>query len=597
MPVTTPEINKMIAALPSREELTPEQRKQEDIAALNDYALRNPNKVFNDDFKEQRKHLTEETWKAVIQANPDMQDSASDKWRKIPNSNIVNKYQGQAFSGKVREAINEDGVKLAGLAAAVPGAIIGGTTLAQPILSQMVYQPGTFLAETVGGTVGGLAGGAATDAITRGVSDYNSFANMIASNSTITEQYAEMLNPGMLLGGVGGALSGSRLYNAVKPTIYKQANNILNYLKNNVSYKIPKAKYYRTVSDLSDDFADDAISDLLNTRVIRANPKGTKFEGKNKREKFIGPYFSKGKPYRPINDYSSKLITSNSDNLTWLEINPHQIDLQEHIGSNQFTPLHNGKPNQAPISEFDVWERGNNFLTKHFWFKKELPKITQPTQSKLTELERLGIPKGERKQYLTGNNADPSYYSAIGLNNTKYTQALRDLHFQLKTNQSPVTVSHHSKTPFTIFNKSKFGLTDDGFNGKGFYFGETYNYGKPNEVIQKPSARFPEVRLGPHGERFYHNYGPIKRYFYLKGDYVPTAASADFFNQKNHLIGITDGTAKEYVVGHPEQIKLADYVTFDDQGQIIPLSKRDNFSNPDIRYKQGGTINYLNLFK
>lgn len=159
MPATTPEINKMIATLPSREELTPEQRKQEDVAALNDYALRNPDKVFNDNFKEQRKHLTEETWKAVIQANPDMQDSASDKWRKIPNSNIVNKYQGQAFSEKVRKAINEDGVKLAGLAAAVPGTIIGGTTLAQPILSQMVYQPGTFLAETVGGTIGGLAGG------------------------------------------------------------------------------------------------------------------------------------------------------------------------------------------------------------------------------------------------------------------------------------------------------------------------------------------------------------------------------------------------------------------------------------------------------
>ena len=70
--VNSKEINDKIAALPSREELTPEQRRQEDIAAINDYALRNPDKVFNDDFKEQRKHLTEETWKAVIQANPDM---------------------------------------------------------------------------------------------------------------------------------------------------------------------------------------------------------------------------------------------------------------------------------------------------------------------------------------------------------------------------------------------------------------------------------------------------------------------------------------------------------------------------------------------
>jgi hypothetical protein len=64
-----------------------------------------------------------------------MQDSASPKWRHIPNADIVNKYQGQAFSGEVRKAINEDGVKLAGLTAAVPGAIIGGAALANPVLS------------------------------------------------------------------------------------------------------------------------------------------------------------------------------------------------------------------------------------------------------------------------------------------------------------------------------------------------------------------------------------------------------------------------------------------------------------------------------
>lgn len=222
--INSKEINDKISALPSREQLSKEQQRQEDIAAINDYALRNPNKVFDDNFKEQRQYLTEETWKAVIQANPDMQDSASDKWRKIPDANIVNKYQGQAFSGEVRKAINEDGVKLAGLTAAVPGAIIGGGALANPVLSQMFYHPGTFFAETIGGGIGGYAGGAATDAITRGVSDYNSFANMIASNSTIPEQYAEMLNPGMLLGGLAGGVGGNVLYNnVVKPTVQRAA--------------------------------------------------------------------------------------------------------------------------------------------------------------------------------------------------------------------------------------------------------------------------------------------------------------------------------------------------------------------------------------
>jgi hypothetical protein len=51
----------------------------------------------------------------------------------------------------------------------------------------MFYHPGTFLADTALGTVGGYVGGKATDAVTRAVSDYDSFANMIASNSTIPE--------------------------------------------------------------------------------------------------------------------------------------------------------------------------------------------------------------------------------------------------------------------------------------------------------------------------------------------------------------------------------------------------------------------------
>lgn len=38
------------------------------------------------------------------------------------------------------------------------------------------------------------------------------------------------------------------------------------------------------------------------------------------------------------------------------------------------------------------------------------------------------------------------------------------------------------------------------------------------------------------------------------------------------------------------QIKSARSVTYDDIGNIIPIVKRDNFHNLDIRYKQGGKI-------
>lgn len=40
----------------------------------------------------------------------------------------------------------------------------------------------------------------------------------------------------------------------------------------------------------------------------------------------------------------------------------------------------------------------------------------------------------------------------------------------------------------------------------------------------------------------------------------------------------------EFVVFDPQQIKLSDPVTYDDEGNPIPLSERFNPNNPDIRY-------------
>jgi hypothetical protein len=47
-----------------------------------------------------------------------------------------------------------------------------------------------------------------------------------------------------------------------------------------------------------------------------------------------------------------------------------------------------------------------------------------------------------------------------------------------------------------------------------------------------------------------------------------------------------------YMVNSPEDLKLADAITYDDAGNIIPLSKRDNFNINDIRY---GLLPFLGL--
>lgn len=40
----------------------------------------------------------------------------------------------------------------------------------------------------------------------------------------------------------------------------------------------------------------------------------------------------------------------------------------------------------------------------------------------------------------------------------------------------------------------------------------------------------------------------------------------------------------DLIARYSNQLKLANPITYDDNGKIIPLSKRDNFNNPDIRY-------------
>ena len=55
-----------------------------------------------------------------------------------------------------------------------------------------------------------------------------------------------------------------------------------------------------------------------------------------------------------------------------------------------------------------------------------------------------------------------------------------------------------------------------------------------------------------------------------------------------HYINKVEGVGSNaYGVTNPNYIKLADPITYDNFGKIIPLSQRFNFTNPDIRYNNG----------
>lgn len=59
--------------------------------------------------------------------------------------------------------------------------------------------------------------------------------------------------------------------------------------------------------------------------------------------------------------------------------------------------------------------------------------------------------------------------------------------------------------------------------------------------------------------------------------------------QADGVIHNVNGTT-HYITYKPEFIKFSKMMTYDDNGNLIPIVKRDNFRNLDMRYKQGGIL-------
>lgn len=100
-----------------------------------------------------------------------------------------------------------------------------------------------------------------------------------------------------------------------------------------------------------------------------------------------------------------------------------------------------------------------------------------------------------------------------------------------------------------------------------------------------------KMRPGAYGDGFYFATTPERARLY--GDRIITVflnAKAD--NRDAKRLGVEKDyirtSAGDVIVKNPEQIKLADPVTYDDAGNVIPLSQRFNPQNKDIRFSIGG---------
>lgn len=129
---------------------------------------------------------------------------------------------------------------------------------------------------------------------------------------------------------------------------------------------------------------------------------------------------------------------------------------------------------------------------------------------------------------------------------------------------TPKVFYHGTDADFTAFDQSKSGV---GMFGDGFYFTDS----------KEDSSGYGE------------NVMPV--YLRITNPYTATQKEAGYLNtaklQKDGYDGIIikgiDVT--NMVVFDPNQIKSADPVTYDDDGNVIPLSERFNEEKSDIRYQ------------
>ncbi len=160
------------------------------------------------------------------------------------------------------------------------------------------------------------------------------------------------------------------------------------------------------------------------------------------------------------------------------------------------------------------------------------------------------------------------------------------------------TIKAYHGTPnggFTVFNEDKIGSnTDDGIYGSGFYFSTHENqagqygdimpvYLNGGDVLSlndvTPSELADMLNMWEGNFTIDNSTGIIRPVYSQVAQFTSHLKDAGYDS-----VYVDYGTSDEIIIFNSERIKSADPVTYDDNGNVIPLSQRFNEANNDIRY-------------
>ena len=269
-----------------------------------------------------------------------------------------------------------------------------------------------------------------------------------------------------------------------------------------------------------------------------------------------------------------------------------------------------------------VYDNGYNNNQVILSFRR--PKLTK---TQLSEAELKGIPKHER-------DWDYQFFKSIKEENPELTSYIRTKHFAEQSPDNKLTslffpkgrtldedlVAFADDNLWTYYRKDKtdFPIKLTHVSPNNFY---VFDY---TRQARYPDGHFffsmhdrPQFGKGTISKDFYiydKNVKPISEYTgddmhrinkntgnYLLRELDSYSANSaliqDAIRDKtlNTIYGYDSGSnfvegMYEFAVPRNTQMKLVDPITYDNNGHIIKLSKRDNFNNPDFRYKQGGIL-------
>ena len=180
----------------------------------------------------------------------------------------------------------------------------------------------------------------------------------------------------------------------------------------------------------------------------------------------------------------------------------------------------------------------------------------------------------QKGQRYSSQETDADYMDVVNRGDMKTAQRMVD--DAAKAAGFFVRGFHGSSEKFNVFSYGHIGAsTGVGILGEGFYFGDDKALAK----MYGPQMYDSYLRMG-------NTYHATEKDQYK----INTAKLAEQgYDSVDMVIG--GGSGKIYCVFDNTQIKSAAPVTYDDNGNVIPLSQRFDSSNPDIRYSTQETDN------